>query len=134
MTLLIGGELVEGAGGALEVEEPARGEVFATVPLPSEEQVDAAIGAARAAARGWAAMPSGERAELLHEVATRIRAKTSVWFNDPLTDNDAGPFGGFKQSGLGRELGQEGLEAFQETKHVHIESELERKDWWYPYG
>ena len=62
-----------------------------------------------------------------------IKAGT-VWFNDPLTDNDAGPFGGFKQSGLGRELGQEGLEAFQETKHVHIESELERKDWWYPYG
>ena len=27
-----------------------------------------------------------------------IRAGT-VWINDPLTDNDAGPFGGFKQSG-----------------------------------
>ena len=57
-----------------------------------------------------------------------------MWFNDPLTDNDAGPFGGFKQSGLGRELGREGLEAFQETKHVHIETEIEEKDWWYPYG
>ena len=33
-----------------------------------------------------------------------IKAGT-VWFNDPLTDNDAGPFGGMKQSGLGRELG-----------------------------
>src|SRR3712207_3832329 len=62
-----------------------------------------------------------------------IKAGTG-WFNDPLTDNDAGPFGGFKQSGLGRELGQEGLEAFQENKHVHIESELAPKDWWYPYG
>ena len=62
-----------------------------------------------------------------------IRAGT-VWFNDPLTDNDAGPFGGFKQSGLGRELGREGLEAFQETKHVHIETEIERKEWWYPYA
>jgi acyl-CoA reductase-like NAD-dependent aldehyde dehydrogenase len=62
-----------------------------------------------------------------------IRAGT-VWFNDPLTDNDAGPFGGMKQSGLGRELGQEGLEAFQETKHVHIETSLAPKDWWYPYG
>ena len=50
-----------------------------------------------------------------------IKAGT-VWFNDPLTDNDAGPFGGMKQSGLGRELGEEGLEAFQETKHVHIET------------
>ncbi len=62
-----------------------------------------------------------------------IKAGT-VWFNDPLTDNDAGPFGGFKQSGLGRELGREGLEAFQETKHVHIETELGIKDWWYPYA
>ena len=35
---------------------------------------------------------------------------------------------------MGRELGVEGLEAFMETKHVHIESVLEPKDWWYPYG
>jgi acyl-CoA reductase-like NAD-dependent aldehyde dehydrogenase len=62
-----------------------------------------------------------------------LRAGT-VWINDPLTDNDAGPFGGFKQSGLGRELGREGLEAFQETKHVHMESRIERKEWWYPYS
>ena len=62
-----------------------------------------------------------------------LRAGT-VWINDPLTDNDAGPFGGFKQSGLGRELGREGLEAFQETKHVHMETTIERKSWWYPYG
>ncbi len=65
----------------------------------------------------------------LHE----LKAGT-VWFNDPLTDNDAGPFGGFKQSGLGRELGREGLEAFQETKHVHIETKIAAKDWWYPYA
>ncbi len=65
---------------------------------------------------------------------TRELKAGTVWFNDPLTDNDAGPFGGFKQSGLGRELGREGLEAFHETKHVHIETEIEAKDWWYPYG
>jgi len=53
---------------------------------------------------------------------------------DSATDNDAGPFGGFKQSGLGRELGREGLGAFQETKHVHIETEIAPKEWWYPYG
>jgi len=47
-----------------------------------------------------------------------LRAGT-VWINDPLTDNDAGPFGGIKQSGLGRELGRE--------------TRIERKAWWYPY-
>jgi acyl-CoA reductase-like NAD-dependent aldehyde dehydrogenase len=58
----------------------------------------------------------------------------SVWINDPLTDNDAGPFGGFKSSGIGRELGTEGLDAFREAKHVHMDSVIEAKDWWYPYG
>ena len=73
------------------------------------------------------------------DLATAVRCMRelkagTVWINDPLTDNDAGPFGGFKQSGLGRELGQEGLEAFQETKHVHIETDIGLKEWWYPYG
>jgi acyl-CoA reductase-like NAD-dependent aldehyde dehydrogenase len=73
------------------------------------------------------------------DLATAVRCMRelkagTVWINDPLTDNDAGPFGGFKQSGLGRELGQEGLEAFQETKHVHIETQIAPKEWWYPYG
>ena len=43
----------------------------------------------------------------------------TFWINDPLTDNDAGPFGGMKMSGMGRELGEEGLDAFRETKHLH---------------
>lgn len=73
------------------------------------------------------------------DLATAVRCMRelkagTVWINDPLTDNDAGPFGGYKQSGLGRELGQEGLEAFQETKHVHMETRIEEKEWWYPYG
>jgi acyl-CoA reductase-like NAD-dependent aldehyde dehydrogenase len=58
----------------------------------------------------------------------------SVWINDPLTDNDAGPFGGFKNSGIGRELGTEGLDAFREAKHVHMDSVIEAKEWWYPYA
>lgn len=57
----------------------------------------------------------------------------NVWVNDPLIDNIAGPFGGMKRSGLGRELGLEGLEDFYETKHVHWEIEGEKKSWWYPW-
>ncbi|HEU5228355.1 MAG TPA: aldehyde dehydrogenase family protein [Ktedonobacteraceae bacterium] len=58
----------------------------------------------------------------------------TLWINDPLTDNDAGPFGGFKMSGIGRELGEEGLDEFRETKHVHWDFEGGAKPWWYPYG
>ncbi len=58
----------------------------------------------------------------------------TLWINDPLTDNDAGPFGGFKLSGMGRELGEEGLDEFRETKHVHWDFEGAAKPWWYPYG
>ncbi|MBI2501289.1 MAG: aldehyde dehydrogenase [Deltaproteobacteria bacterium] len=57
----------------------------------------------------------------------------SFWINDPLSDNDAGPFGGMRQSGLGRELGTEGLDAFRETKHVHLDYMMEKKDYWFPY-
>jgi acyl-CoA reductase-like NAD-dependent aldehyde dehydrogenase len=217
--LLIRGEQVAGEGTPLAVENPATEETVAEVGAASPDQLDAAIAGAREAARGWAATPAVERAEMLHEVAARMRARTddlaraltleggkpliensdevgwtaaafdyyaemgrnfagrvipsieatqlalvvkeptgvwganvytrdletavrclreiragTVWINDPLTDNDAGPFGGFKQSGFGRELGQEGLEAFQETKHVHIETKIAPKEWWYPYG
>jgi len=61
-----------------------------------------------------------------------VKAGT-VWINDPLTDNYAGPFGGMKMSGGARELGQEGLDQFRETKHVHWEFASARKSWWYPY-
>ena len=60
-----------------------------------------------------------------------IKAGT-FWINDPLTDNDAAPFGGMRKSGLGRELGEEGLDAFRETKHVHLDYFGERKYFWFP--
>ena len=62
-----------------------------------------------------------------------VKAGT-VWINDPLTDNYAGPFGGMKMSGGARELGQEGLDGFREVKHVHWELSTSKKSWWYPYG
>jgi acyl-CoA reductase-like NAD-dependent aldehyde dehydrogenase len=62
-----------------------------------------------------------------------IKAGT-FWVNDPLTDNEAGPFGGMRQSGMGRELGEEGLDAFREPKHVHIDYIMEAKSYWFPYA
>jgi acyl-CoA reductase-like NAD-dependent aldehyde dehydrogenase len=61
-----------------------------------------------------------------------IKAGT-FWINDPLTDNDAAPFGGMRKSGMGRELGEEGLDAFRDVKHVHMDFVPERKGFWFPY-
>jgi len=60
-------------------------------------------------------------------------AAGTIWINDPLTDNYAGPFGGMRMSGGCRELGQEGLDEFRATKHVHWDFSPTRKDFWYPY-
>ncbi len=109
-------------------------ETFGPVaPLVRVRSLDEAIELANSTRFGLGANIYTEDMKTMLRCMRELKAGT-VWFNDPLTDNDAGPFGGFKQSGLGRELGREGLEAFQETKHVHIEPEIELKDWWYPYA
>jgi betaine-aldehyde dehydrogenase len=117
-----------GADSALLTEETF-GPVAPIVPVSS---LDEAIALANGTEFGLGANVYTGDLESAVRCMRELRAGT-VWINDPLTDNDAGPFGGFKQSGLGRELGREGLEAFQETKHVHMESKIERKEWWYPY-
>jgi betaine-aldehyde dehydrogenase len=58
-----------------------------------------------------------------------------VWVNAPLLDNDAGPFGGRKQSGMGRQLGAEGLDTFRHTKFSMIDPAANPHDfWWFPYS
>ncbi len=57
-----------------------------------------------------------------------------VWINNPMIDNDALPFGGRKLSGLGRELGRQGLNAFRQSKMVIQDAKPIVHDWWYPYS
>jgi acyl-CoA reductase-like NAD-dependent aldehyde dehydrogenase len=120
--------------GAPAETDLLREETFGPVaPIVPVKDLDEAIALANGTPYGLGANVYTRDLETAIRCARELRAGT-VWINDPLTDNDAGPFGGMKRSGLGRELGQEGLDAFQETKHVHIETKLEIKDWWYPYG
>ncbi len=120
--------------GASAETELLRDETFGPVaPLVPVGSLDEAIELANSTPYGLGANVYTQDFRTILRCMREVKAGT-VWFNDPLTDNDAGPFGGFKQSGLGRELGREGLEAFQETKHVHIESEVGPKEWWYPYS
>ena len=142
--LLVGGDRAGQAAGhyyspAVVTGAPAetdllREETFGPVaPIVPVGSLDEAIELATGTRFGLGANVYTRDLETAVRCMREIKAGT-VWINDPLTDNDAGPFGGFKQSGLGRELGQEGLEAFQETKHVHMETRIAPKEWWYPYG
>jgi betaine-aldehyde dehydrogenase len=45
-----------------------------------------------------------------------------VWVNDVLQAPSEGLWGGFKQSGIGRELGRAGLEAFLELKQIYLKT------------
>lgn len=54
-----------------------------------------------------------------HTMANKLRAGT-VWVNCYDVFDAAAPFGGFKMSGMGRELGEEGLRAYTESKTVTV--------------
>lgn len=54
-----------------------------------------------------------------HQYAARVKAGT-VWVNCYDVFDAAAPFGGYKMSGMGRELGEEGLKPYLETKTVTV--------------
>ena len=54
-----------------------------------------------------------------HHIANNVRAGT-VWVNCFDVFDAAAPFGGFKQSGIGRELGEYGLQQYSEVKTVTV--------------
>ncbi len=113
--------------------ELMREETFGPViPLMPYRNFDEAIRLANDTPYGLGASLMSLDARLVKAFYEKVQAGT-IWINDPLTDNFAGPFGGMKMSGLGRELGQEGLEEFQQIKHVHWDIEGKLKDYWYPY-
>jgi acyl-CoA reductase-like NAD-dependent aldehyde dehydrogenase len=61
------------------------------------------------------------------EVANDLRAGT-IWINNWHQIDPALPFGGYRQSGVGRELGPGALDEYTEAKHVHVDltTKLER--------
>ena len=64
-------------------------------------------------------------------VAKRMRTGT-VWINEYHLLSDRAPFGGYKQSGIGREFGLDGLKEYTEAKHIHIDEIKDRtKKFWY---
>lgn len=72
-TMSIGGQQV-GANQTFEVFNPATGDVVANAPAASEEQVEAAIAAAKEAQPGWAALTWEERSKYITAYADALDA------------------------------------------------------------
>jgi acyl-CoA reductase-like NAD-dependent aldehyde dehydrogenase len=103
------------------------------VPLMEYTSFEEAIDLVNDCKYGLGAVLLSENPKKIKMFFEDVKAGT-IWINDPLTDNYAGPFGGMKYSGGARELGIEGLDEFRETKHVHWDFNMEDKGYWFPYG
>jgi acyl-CoA reductase-like NAD-dependent aldehyde dehydrogenase len=60
-------------------------------------------------------------------IAKKIRTGT-MWINDWHLLNDVSPFGGYKQSGVGKELGMHGILEYTIPKHIHVAQSERRSD------
>lgn len=78
-----------------------------------------AINRANNSTYGLGAAVFTQNLERAHRVAAEIEAGM-VWINSSQDSDPRIPFGGVKQSGIGRELGEAGLEAYSQIKAVHV--------------
>jgi succinate-semialdehyde dehydrogenase/glutarate-semialdehyde dehydrogenase len=127
--LLCGGKRLDRAGYFMEptvladvrrdglcMREETFGPVAAIAPFETEAD---AVATANSAPFGLAAYVFTSDLSRAFRLMEQVEAG-SLGINDGLPTTSNAPFGGMKQSGWGRELGSEGLDAFLETKHVSL--------------
>jgi phenylacetaldehyde dehydrogenase len=100
------------------VQEEIFGPVVCATPF-SDNDIDAIVRRANDTIYGLAASVWTENLSVAHKVARGLRAGT-VWVNCHYVFDASLPFGGYKQSGWGREMGDEVLNNYLETKAVTI--------------
>lgn len=98
------------------VEEEIFGPVVAALPFDDEDDV---VRAANDSIYGLAAGIWTKDVSKAHRTAAAVKAG-SVWVNQYNGFDTALPFGGFKQSGWGRELGDSAIDIYTQTKSVNI--------------
>jgi len=98
-------------------QEEIFGPVLSVIKFSSDDE---AIAIANDSIYGLASAVWSEDYDRCLTTAKALRAGT-VWINDHHLINCVAPFGGYKQSGIGRELGTYGLDEYTEVKHVHVD-------------
>lgn len=93
------------------------GPVLSVLTFHTEEE---AIEIANDTRYGLAGIVWSQNIKRAFKVAKAIRAGT-VWVNTYAPLYNEAPFGGYKESGLGRELGKAGLEEYTQLKHLNID-------------
>ncbi|KAF4122234.1 aldehyde dehydrogenase (NAD(P)+) [Geosmithia morbida] len=97
-----------------------REEIFGPVVVVSVFKTeDEALELANNSAYGLGSAVFTTNIERAHRVAENVEAGM-VWINSSQDSDIRIPFGGVKQSGIGRELGEAGLEAYSQIKAVHV--------------
>ena len=104
--------------GMKVVEEEIFGPVVCAIPY-NDDDLDRIAKQANATEYGLAASIWTRDVGIAHKLARKLKAG-SVWVNVHNFNDVALPFGGYKQSGWGREMGYEAIELCTETKGVAI--------------
>ena len=98
-----------------------REEIFGPVVVAQRfDDIDEVAKAANDTCYGLGAGVWTKDVATMHKLASKIKAGT-VWGNCHAVIDTALPFGGYKESGLGREQGRQGIEAYLETKTVILQ-------------
>ncbi|WP_395703443.1 aldehyde dehydrogenase family protein [Aquabacterium sp.] len=120
--------VVSGVGRDMAI---AHEEVFGPVlAVLTFRDLDEAVELANSTLYGLSAAVWSRDVDTCLGAARRIKAGT-VWVNTFLEGHAELPFGGYRQSGLGRELGRHAAEDYTETKTLHLHLG-QRTDWWLP--
>jgi aldehyde dehydrogenase (NAD+) len=119
-------------GGVENSMKIAQEEIFGPVlSLIKYESVEEAIHLANDTIYGLAGSVWSRDIPRALSVAKRVKTGT-VWINDHHLLSAAAPHGGYKQSGIGRELGRWGLDEYLQIKHVHVDqSPTKQQKFWY---